>query len=50
LHPYECTRPRPIPGWWHCCQCGTENNPSVHDWTCPECEHYFCQGACYVNR
>ena len=48
-HPNEYTRQAvSFTGWWYCCQCTTNVNPSVNDWTCPVCEHVYCGIGCYV--
>ena len=47
-HPDEYTRqPVSFSGWWYCCQCTTNVNPNVNDWTCPVCWHVYCDN-CYV--
>ena len=48
LYPNEYPR-RPVSfrGWWHCCQCQTNVNPSINDWTCPVDHHGYCE-YCYI--
>lgn len=46
-NPVEYSRRPSMRGWWHCCQCGADNNPAVNDWTCPVDYHDKCEN-CYV--
>jgi hypothetical protein len=48
LEPVEYTRRPSTRGWWHCCQCGADNNPAVSGWTCPICYHDKCDYDCYI--
>ncbi len=51
LHQVECPRrPPSMRGWWHCCQCGSDNNPETTGNTCPVCEHVKCRNGCSAHE
>ena len=51
FQPVQHPRANPsMRGWWHCCQCESNNNPVTTGYCCPVCSHHKCDAFCTVLR